>query len=98
MKRMVLGLMMCAMSLSCGVGKAEDNARTFANKMFGQSNVRGVSCMQGYSADSDGDGYVSCTVAFHGERRPEAIECATEHFGNCNTGCRMATGKGGIRR
>jgi hypothetical protein len=37
--------------------------------------------------DSDGDGYVSCTVAVEGAQQPIAIECKSDWaFG---TGCRM---------
>jgi hypothetical protein len=37
--------------------------------------------------DSDGDGYVSCTIAVEGTAQPLAIECKSDWaFG---TGCRM---------
>ena len=91
----VLGAMVAVMS--CGKGNAEESGQAFAVRMFGSSNVRSVVCMDGMTADSDRDGYVSCTIAFMDERTPMAIECATENFGNCNAGCRLATGKSVLR-
>lgn len=76
---------------SCGVGKAEDTAHTFAARYWG-NDVQSVECMQG-SCASDKDGYVSCTVFLaSAPTEPVPIECATENSG-CSSGCRMATGK-----
>ena len=46
--------------------------------------VIGVSCMD---ADSDGDGYVSCTARVEGQSAPVAIECASAY--SWKSGCRM---------
>lgn len=54
-------------------------------------NIKGVQCA---NWDSDGDGYVSCTLAFadsDGSIHPMAIECAAgfNMTGWMNDGCRM---------
>lgn len=78
-------------AFNCGQGEALDSAKSFARQHF--PNYTSVNCISGMRADSDGDGYISCTI-FTPEG-PEPIECATAHFGGCgNQGCRVATGKG----
>lgn len=78
---------------ACGVGEAKNSAKSFASRNF--KNHTGVECM---SRDSDGDGYASCTIFLPNDAI--AIECATEKLttGCGNTGCRIATGAGGVRR
>lgn len=71
---------------SCTAGEAEDSANSFANRHF--ENHKGVECM---SYDTDDDGYVSCSVFMADKIIP--IECATNHYGCGNSGCRGATGK-----
>lgn len=64
---------------------AEKGAREFAQQMG--LKATGVSCAK---TDSDGDGYVSCTLALSqpdGTTKLEAIECA--RVVTFNQGCRM---------
>lgn len=60
---------------------ADYYAMEFAKKMGGE--VTGVVCV---AQDTDGDGYVSCTV-FRKDRDPFAIECASQF--TYNQGCKM---------
>lgn len=60
----------------------EEEARTFASHVPGAS---GSTCME---IDSDGGGYVSCTV-FRESAPPIGIECAARTFLSPNRGCRM---------
>lgn len=41
--------------------------------------------------DTDGNGYVSCTIVVEGQDRPIAIECA-DRYSIGNNGCRMVRG------
>lgn len=71
---------------ACGLGEAKVSAEKFAEQHF-QDDVQSVTCM---TRDSDGDGYVSCTVFLKSTpTQPMAIECATGIM-SCNSGCRMA--------
>lgn len=66
-------------------GKATEEAQTFAREMG--MKVKGVSCAE---RDTDGDGYVSCTVSVDqgdGKTTLEALECAA--VWSRNDGCRM---------
>ncbi len=63
------------------------DAEKFARETLGFSDPI-VSC-QNY--DTDGDGYVSCTVSDRASKDREAVECST--WKNFNSGCRLATGK-----
>jgi hypothetical protein len=80
-----------ALLLSCGVGKAPESAKSFADRRF--EGHKGVECM---TEDTDDDGYVSCTIFLPDDA--VAIECATEkwHSDGCgrNSGCRLSMGKG----
>lgn len=49
----------------------------------------GVSCVE---RDSDGDGYVSCTI-FRKGKDPIALECAYGGFWSAGPGCKMAQPK-----
>jgi len=64
--------------------EAEADARTFAASMG--IKVKGVNCVD---RDTDGDGYVSCTVSeeVDGKTRMHAVECASGW--TWNSGCRM---------
>lgn len=80
------GVARCATSVS-GEDQttAENEARDFARKLG--LKTTGVSCAK---TDSDGDGYVSCTLSVeqaNGESKVEAIECARAL--TINDGCRM---------
>jgi prepilin-type N-terminal cleavage/methylation domain-containing protein len=68
---------------------AESEAAKWAKKM--NYDVQGVDCVD---LDSDGDGYVSCTIALKGNPNPVAIECARSM--SLNNGCRLQ--KPAIRR
>ncbi len=71
--------------VSCGTGTSpEEHARDYAVKM-GMKPI-GVECM---SYDTDGDGYVSCSIAEEG-KRPFAVECSA--WGSFNRGCRAQKG------
>lgn len=73
---------------------AEEEARAYASKMG--MTIKGVSCM---NRDTDGDGYVSCTlnvVEKDGKENPIPIECAAKWSYN-NDGCKEAI-LGGFRR
>lgn len=61
---------------------AEEEARTFAADLYPGQNHR-VSCM---STDTDGNGYVSCTLIVR--EQPIPIECANRYSITRNTGCR----------
>lgn len=63
----------------------EDDARTFARNTGDE--ITGVSCVD---RDTDGDGYVSCTV-FRRGKDPLAIECARGW--TMNRGCKLAKWK-----
>ena len=65
---------------------AEEEARAYAQSMG--INLKGVSCMD---RDTDGDGYVSCSLSVaqkNGEDRIEPIECAARWSWN-NSGCKV---------
>jgi len=77
------GITKCSSSRST----AEDEAREYASKMG--MTIKGVSCM---NRDTDGDGYVSCTlnaVEKDGKENPIPIECAAKWSYN-NDGCKEA--------
>jgi hypothetical protein len=59
---------------------AEEEAKKWASKLG--LDVKGISCVK---ADSDGDGYVSCTVATE-DGKMHAIECTSAW--TLNSGCR----------
>jgi prepilin-type N-terminal cleavage/methylation domain-containing protein len=64
--------------------RAED-AKSFATGLG--YDIRGASCM---NRDSDGDGYVSCTVSVadkNGNLSMVPVECASSF--SCSSGCRM---------
>ena len=91
----MVGVGTCARAVGTDDGTAETEARAFA-KQLGLT-VRGVSCA-GY--DSDGDGYVSCTLSVTEgtESRVLAVECARAV--SFNTGCRLqkpGMANGGVR-
>lgn len=68
---------------------AEEEARTYARKMG--MTVKGVSCM---NRDTDGDGYVSCTLNVmepEGKTSTIPIECAAKWSFN-NDGCKEVFG------
>jgi hypothetical protein len=49
-------------------------------------NITGINCMK---YDSDGDGYVSCTL-FLRDKPPLAVDCAAHSFMSWrNSGCRL---------
>ncbi len=67
------------------VADARKQAEAFAKKIPGATEV------QCTDSDSDGDGYVSCTV-FRGSDDPLPIQCGAENWcvSNCAHGCRIA--------
>lgn len=88
MKKTLLFLLIATVASCRGVGEAENSAKSFADRRF--EGHKGVECMD---RDTDGDGYVSCTVFMPNDAI--AIECATENLraGCSSSGCRMAMGK-----
>lgn len=66
------------------VQKATKQAEEFAKHM---PEATGVTCND---SDSDGDGYVSCTV-FRGDKDPLALSCGAQRFCSCNcaSGCKL---------
>jgi flagellar basal body-associated protein FliL len=96
MKRFLLtlaALTLCGCSAVIGAdtAEAESYAQEFVAKNFPQANVQNLECQ---NADSDGDGYVSCTVSLKegAKTRLQAIECAGTYFWQLKwsqTGCRV---------
>ena len=68
--------------------KANDEARKFGVNMYGDA-LDGVSCV---SADTDGDGYVTCSLAVKnkvsGDVTIVGVECAAAYNFAGNSGCR----------
>jgi flagellar basal body-associated protein FliL len=64
---------------------ADQEAHKFAKTIYGEK-LRTVTCAR---ADSDGDGYVSCTLSYeeNKETKVQAIECAVAI--TTNEGCRI---------
>jgi hypothetical protein len=84
------------MLMSCGNGNAPEAAEVYAAKHYPGNT--GTECISGMDADSDDDGYISCTV-FLPDNKAIPIECASSHYGCMSkSGCRMATGKSSNRR
>jgi len=69
--------------------EAKKQADAFARKIPGFQSVECV------DSDSNGDGYVSCTV-FRGDRDPVAIKCGSENYcvNNCAHGCYLVVTAG----
>ncbi len=63
-------------------GQAEKEAHKWAASMG--YDIQGVSCVD---RDTDGDGYVSCTVNVKSNPQPIPIECAVSI--SMNSGCRV---------
>jgi hypothetical protein len=85
MKRALL-LLMLAGCHNADVADAQRQAEKFMQKIPGAVSV------QCNDSDSNGDGYVSCTI-FRGSAEPLAIQCGAENWcaTNCAHGCRLAT-------
>jgi prepilin-type N-terminal cleavage/methylation domain-containing protein len=67
-------------------GTAEEEARAYAQSMG--MKIEGVSCM---NRDTDGDGYVSCSLSVvgqDGKKTIEPLECAARWSWN-NDGCKV---------
>jgi len=62
---------------------AEESARIWASKMGYELQGSPV-CVE---RDTDGDGYVSCTLNVKGQAQPMALDCAARWSGN--SGCRI---------
>lgn len=73
---------------ACGLDgqTATSEAQAYAREL-GFTNAH-VTCQD---FDSDGDGYVSCTVVDRTTHEREAVECSG--FATWNSGCRLATGR-----
>lgn len=73
---------------ACGnVEIAKTNARKYADELG--YKVVGVACT---STDSDGDGYVSCSVRVDDRADPLALECTRGDF-TFTDGCKVAMPK-----
>lgn len=79
-----------------GSGDAPRHAKAYGERHFGKT-FKSVECVSGARADSDGDGYVSCTLFFSDARPPLGIECSTGIGCGTQEGCRLATGKSNRR-
>ena len=66
---------------------AKSAARAYAKDMGYE--VVGVSCT---GTDTDGDGYVSCTLQVKGHQDPIALECTRGEF-TFTSGCKVAMPK-----
>jgi type II secretory pathway pseudopilin PulG len=78
----LIGVRGCASSFGIDKASAEQNARQYAGELGVE--VAGLSCT---GVDTDGDGYVSCTIRGRdGSLTP--IECAGRL--TLNSGCRVA--------
>lgn len=84
MKKLLIIFVVLAACHHADVGKAKKEAAEYA-KHF--QNVTGVECN---ASDSDGDGYVSCTI-FRSDADPVPIACGAENWciTNCAEGCKM---------
>lgn len=83
---LVLGSAFLIRSCSDSKEAAEEEARAYARSM--NLNAKGVSCM---TRDTDGDGYVSCSISVlgkDGSERVEPVECASRWSWN-NSGCKV---------
>ena len=63
-------------------GEAERSAKAWAAQLGGE--VTGVNCTRN---DTDGDGYVSCTI-FRKDKDPISVDCAARF--TMNDGCRLS--------
>lgn len=84
MRRMI-ALALFLANCTEAVEDREREAAAFASKLG--FDTQGVSCA---NSDSDGDGYVSCTVSVRNESKLEtlAVECASQ-WRPFMTGCRL---------
>lgn len=76
-------------------GKAQRSAEDYSKHIEGTTSVL---CAQ---TDTDGDGYVSCTVFRSKSEEPLQIQCGSERFciWNCAEGCKyVPTMKMGVSR
>lgn len=69
--------------------RGDETAAAFARNLTPPGGTANVECA---GRDTDGNGYVSCTVFVHndGQVTPHAIECASHY--SFNKGCRLARG------
>lgn len=82
---LVLNLLGASCESVVGTGEhAEQEARTHAKKLGWR--LSGVACT---GRDTDGDGYISCTVALE-DGTERALECASGGIGRI-TGCKAAS-------
>lgn len=83
MRKLALTLTLASCTFA-DVEKAKRFAQDFSKNIPGAT---GVDCND---SDSDGDGYVSCTV-FRGDKEPIAISCGAENYCACNCakGCKL---------
>jgi hypothetical protein len=84
MKHVLLILMLVGCH-NADIADARHQAEKFMQKIPGAQSVL---CND---SDSNGDGYVSCTI-FRGSADPVAIQCGAENWCafNCAHGCRLA--------
>ncbi|HSX22289.1 MAG TPA: hypothetical protein VLE97_05890 [Gaiellaceae bacterium] len=87
MKQLGMLVVLLALAAAChnaDVDEATKEANAYA-KHF--QNVTSVECN---ASDSDGDGYVSCTI-FRADADPVPIACGAENWcvANCAKGCKM---------
>lgn len=91
---MIRSLLIAALLLGCGdVEKAKAAARTYATDLG--YKVVGVACT---GTDTDGDGYMGCSVRVEGSDAPIALECESGGFGSFTQGCKVALPKLNVNR
>lgn len=76
-----------------------DTAKANSSAHEYMRDVPGATGAQCADTDSDGDGYVSCTI-FRGSADPLPIQCGSEKWcvWNCASGCKYTPFLGGARR
>jgi hypothetical protein len=77
----IVGIISC---WECCRWTADHDVATSEAEKFSE-NISGVTKIECVARDTDGDGYVSCTL-FRGNKDPLFIECAGSF--TTNTGCR----------
>ena len=88
MMRIAIVLLFLAACETVDASRAQRYADEYTAKHFSASST--VECAR---ADSDGDGYVSCTV-FEKDHDPVSIQCGAEKWcaRNCAEGCKYVPG------
>jgi hypothetical protein len=83
MKRIILALVLLMSCARVDIADIRREAEQFA------THVQGATSTDCADADTDGDGYVSCTI-FRGDKDPLPIQCGSQNYGCANRahGCK----------